>query len=292
MFSRTLYFIREAISNIFNHGMMSFLTAFTMICCLIIMGTCGLLTLNVQQIIDVLENENQMVAFVDEDMSDEEARAMEDELLAIDNVAEVRFVTREEAMINFLDRYDDNSLFEDVDSSVFRNRYLIYVEEIAFMEQTQNDIAGVYGVAKINALLKVAKGFVSLRNILGVVALSVFVVLFLISVILMTSTMKAAAHLRATEISIMRMVGATKSFIRWPFVLEGMLIGLFASLCAFLLQWGGYNLLAENISGALSFITIIPFEDIIIPVLVAFCAVGIIEGMFGSIGAVKDGPRN
>ena len=271
--------------------MMSFLTAFTMICCLIIMGTCGLLTLNVQQIIDVLENENQMVAFVNEDMSDEEARAMEAELLAIDNVAEVRFVTREEAMINFLDRYDDNSLFEDVDSSVFRNRYLIYVEEIAFMEQTQNDIAGVYGVAKINALLKVAKGFVTLRNILGVVALSVFVVLFLISVILMTSTMKAAAHLRATEISIMRMVGATKSFIRWPFVLEGMLIGLFASLCAFLLQWGGYNLLAENISGALSFITVVPFEDIIIPVLVAFCAVGIIEGMFGSIGAVKDRPR-
>jgi len=291
MFSRTIYFIREAISSIFNHGMMSFLTAFTMICCLIIMGTCALLTLNVQQIIEVLEDENQMVAFVDENLSDEEARAMEQELLAIDNVADVRFVTREEAMVNFLDRYEDISLFEDVDSGVFRNRYLVYVEEIAFMEQTQNELAGVYGVAKINALLKVAKGFVTLRNILGVVVLSVFVVLFLISVILMTSTMKAAAHLRSTEIAIMRMVGATKSFIRWPFVLEGMLIGLFASLCAFLLQWGGYNLLAENISGALSFITIIPFEDIIIPVLVAFCAVGIIEGMFGSVGAVKDRKR-
>ncbi|MBR2472661.1 MAG: ABC transporter permease [Clostridia bacterium] len=291
MFSRTIYFIREAISSIFNHGMMSFLTAFTMICCLIIMGTCALLTLNVQQIIEVLEDENQMVAFVDENLSDEEARAMEQELLAIDNVADVRFVTREEAMVNFLDRYEDISLFEDVDSGVFRNRYLVYVEEIAFMEQTQNELAGVYGVAKINALLKVAKGFVTLRNILGVVALSVFVVLFLISVILMTSTVKAAAHLRSTEIAIMRMVGATKSFIRWPFVLEGMLIGLFASLCAFLLQWGGYNLLAENISGALSFITIIPFEDIIIPVLVAFCAVGIIEGMFGSVGAVKDRKR-
>lgn len=291
MFSRTIYFIREAISSIFNHGMMSFLTAFTMICCLIIMGTCVLLTFNVQQIIEVLEDENQMVAFVDENLSDEEARAMEQELLAIDNVADVRFVTREEAMVNFLDRYEDISLFEDVDSGVFRNRYLVYVEEIAFMEQTQNALAGVYGVAKINALLKVAKGFVTLRNILGVVALSVFVVLFLISVILMTSTMKAAAHLRSTEIAIMRMVGATKSFIRWPFILEGMLIGLFASLCAFLLQWGGYNLLADNISGALSFITIIPFEDIIIPVLVAFCAVGIIEGMFGSVGAVKDRKR-
>ena len=291
MFSRTCYFIKEAIANIFNHGIMSFVTTFTIICCLIIMGSCCLLALNVQRIITELEAENQMVAFIDEEMSDEEARGLEQQLLAVENVAQVRFVTREEAMVNFLDRYEDNSLFEDVDSSVFRNRYLIYLEDIALMEQTQNDLAGIYGVAKINALLKVANGFVTLRNILGVVALAIFVVLFLISVILMTSTVKAAAHLRSTEIAIMRMVGATKSFIRWPFVLEGMLIGLFASLCAFLLQWGGYNLLAENISGALSFITIIPFEDIIIPVLVAFCAVGIIEGMFGSVGAVKDRKR-
>ena len=85
----------------------------------------------------------------------------------------------------------------------------------------------------------------------------------------------------------MKLVGATNSFIRWPFVLEGMLIGLFAALCAFLLQWGGYNLLAENISGALSFITVIPFEDMLIPVLIAFGVIGIIEGVFGSLGAVK-----
>ena len=287
MFSRTCYFIREAIANIFNNGIMSFVTTFTIICCLIIMGSCCLLTLNVHQIITELESENQMVAFVDEEMSDEEARALEQQLLAVENVARVRFVTKEEAMVNFLDRYEDNSLFEDVDSSVFRNRYLIYLDDIALMEQTQNDLAGVYGVAKINALLKVANGFVTLRNILGVVAIAIFVVLFLISIILMNSTMKAATFNRRTEISIMKLVGATNSFIRWPFVLEGMLIGLFAALCAFLLQWGGYNLLAENISGALSFITVIPFENMLIPVLIAFGVIGIIEGVFGSLGAVK-----
>lgn len=287
MFSRTCYFIREAIANIFNNGIMSFVTTFTIICCLIIMGSCCLLTLNVHQIITELESENQMVAFIDEEMSDEEARALEQQLLDVENVAQVRFVTKEEAMVNFLDRYEDNSLFEDVDSSVFRNRYLIYLDDIALMEQTQNDLAGIYGVAKINALIKVANGFVILRNILGIVALAIFVVLFLISIILMNSTMKAATFNRRTEISIMRMVGATNSFIRWPFVLEGMLIGLFAALCAFLLQWGGYNLLADNISGALSFITVVPFEDMLIPVLIAFGVIGIIEGVFGSLGAVK-----
>ena len=287
MFSRTCYFIREAIANIFNNGIMSFVTTFTIICCLIIMGSCCLLTLNVHQIITELESENQMVAFIDEEMSDEEARALEQQLLDVETVAQVRFVTKEEAMVNFLDRFEYNSLFEDVDSSIFRNRYLIYLDDIALMEQTQNDLAGIYGVAKINALLKVANGFVTLRNILGIVALAIFVVLFLISIILMNSTMKAATFNRRTEISIMRMVGATNSFIRWPFVLEGMLIGLFAALCAFLLQWGGYNLLADNISGALSFITVVPFEDMLIPVLIAFGVIGIIEGVFGSLGAVK-----
>ncbi|MBR2880492.1 MAG: ABC transporter permease, partial [Oscillospiraceae bacterium] len=77
MFSRTCYFIREAIANIFNNGIMSFVTTFTIICCLIIMGSCCLLTINVHQIITELESENQMVAFIDEEMSDEEARALE-----------------------------------------------------------------------------------------------------------------------------------------------------------------------------------------------------------------------
>ena len=85
----------------------------------------------------------------------------------------------------------------------------------------------------------------------------------------------------------MKMVGATNGFIRWPFMLEGMLIGLFSSLCAFLLQWGGYNLLSERISGTLSFLRVIPFERLSIPVLAAFCAVGILEGICGSLGAIK-----
>lgn len=287
MLSRTGYFIKEAMANIFSHGLMSLVTTFTIICCLIIMGSCGLLTLNVHEIITELESENQMVAFIDEELSDEEARAMEDKLLATANVSRVQFVTREEAMVNFLDRYDDNSLFEDVDSSVFRNRYLIYLDDIALMADTQDTVAGIAGVAKINAHLEISNGFVILRNILGIVAISLFVILFLISIILMTNTMKIATFNRRTEIAIMKMVGATNGFIRWPFVLEGMLIGLFSSLCAFLLQWGGYNLLSDNISGALSFLNLIPFENISIPVLVAFCVIGILEGVFGSLGAIK-----
>lgn len=287
MLSRTGYFIKEAMANIFSHGLMSFITTFTIICCLIIMGSCGLLTLNVHQILTELESENQMVAYIDEALSDEEARALEEKLLGTANVSRVQFVTREEAMVNFLDRYDNNSLFEDVDSSVFRNRYLIYLDDIAFTADTQDNVAGIAGVAKVNAHLEISNGFVILRNILGIVAIGLFVVLFLISIILMTNTMKIATFNRRTEIAIMKMVGATNSFIKWPFVLEGMLIGLFSSLCAFLLQWGGYNLLADNISGALSFINLIPFERVSIPVLAAFCIIGILEGVFGSLGAIK-----
>lgn len=287
MFSRIAYFIKEAMANIFSHGLMSFVTTFTIICCLIIMGSCGLITLNVHEVIRDLESENQMVAYIDETLSDEEARALEGKILATENVSRVQFVTREEAMVSFLDRYEDNSLFEDVDSSVFRNRYLIYLEDIALTADTQNAVAGIAGVAKINAHLDISNGFVILRNILGIVALGLFVVLFLISIILMTSTMRSAVYNRRTEIAIMKMVGATNSFIRCPFVMEGILIGLFSSLCAFLLQWGGYKLLSDRISGTLSFINLIPFERISIPVLIVFCTIGILEGVFGSLGALK-----
>lgn len=85
----------------------------------------------------------------------------------------------------------------------------------------------------------------------------------------------------------MKMVGATNGFIRWPTVLEGILVGLFSSLCAFLLQWGGYNLLSDNISGILSFVNLIPFEDMSLIVLAAFCLIGILEGVFGGLRAMK-----
>lgn len=286
MLSRTAYFIKEAMANIFTHGLMSFITTFTIICCLIIMGSCTLLTFNIHEIIGDLEDENQLVAFVDETLSNEEAMALETELMAVENIEKVEFVTKEEAMVSFLERYD-SSLFSDVESSIFRNRYRIYLEDIALTGETQNEVAGIYGIAKINAHLEVANGFVILRNILGIIAIALFVVLFLISIILMTNTMKIATFNRRTEIAIMKMVGATNGFVRWPFVLEGMLIGLFASLCAFLLQWGGYNLLSDNISGALAFVTMVPFEKISIPVLAAFCIIGILEGVFGSLGAIK-----
>ena len=287
MFKRTGYFIKEAMANIFSHGLMSFVTTFTIICCLIIMGSSCLLALNIQNIIHDLEDENEMVAFIDEALSDDEARALEDKLLATDNVSRVEFVTREQAMTNFLDRYDDNSLFQDVDSSVFRNRYIIYLDDIGLMAQTQNAVAGIAGVARVNAHLEVSNGFVTLRNIVAIVSAALIIVLFIVSIILMTSTMKAATYNRRTEIAIMKMVGATNGFIRWPFMLEGMLIGLFSSLCAFLLQWGGYNLLSERISGTLSFLRVIPFERLSIPVLAAFCVIGILEGICGSLGAIK-----
>lgn len=287
MLSRTGYFIKEAIGNIFSHGLMSFAMSFTIICCLVIMGSCGILTVNIYNILHELESENQMVAFVDESLSDEEAKAMEDKLLALPNVAKVSFVTREEAMVNFLDRYEDNSLFEDVDSGIFRNRYLIYLDDISVMADTQNDVAGVAGVAKVNAHLGIADGFTTLRYILGIVAVAVFAMLFIISIIIMSNTMKIATFSRRTEISIMKMVGATNGFIRWPTVLEGILVGLFSSLCAFLLQWGGYNLLSDNISGILSFVNLIPFEDMSLIVLAAFCLIGILEGVFGGLRAMK-----
>lgn len=287
MLNRTGYFLKEAMANIFSHGMMSFITTFTIICCLIIMGSSSLLAINIQEIIKNLEDENEMVAFIDENMDDADARAMESQLLEIDGISQVVFVTRDEAMKSFLSRYDDNSLFKDIDSSVFRNRYIIYLDDISRMAELQKTVAGVPGVAKINAHLEVSNGFVTLRNIMGIVTAAIMIVLFLVSIILMTNTMKIATFNRRTEIHIMKMVGATNGFVRWPFMLEGMLIGLFSSLCAFLLQWGGYNLVAERISGTLMFIKVIPFANISLPVLGVFCAVGILEGICGSLGAIK-----
>ncbi len=283
--------MREGAISIFNHGLMSFASVCIIIACLIIMGSFGLLALNVDEIIDDLEKQNEMLAFVDESLSEDEARALQPQIESVPNVSRVEFITKEQAWNSYVEQYEDKSLFEGLDSSsVLRDRYVVYLEDIALMAQTQSSVRDINGIASVNAHLEISRGFVTVRNIVTVVSLALVAILLVVSLFIMSNTIKLGVFERREEIAIMKMVGATNSFIRLPFIIEGMILGFIGALVAFLLQWGIYTLVTTKLIGifAQSFITVLSFGTIAIPLLLIFMIIGLAVGMFGSNMALKN----
>ena len=288
--SRCGYLIREGFRSITTHGFMSFASVTIIMACLIIMGSVSLLSLNIDALIKDLESQNEIVVFVDEDIADEDAaREIGKSIAAVENISSVEFVPRDEAMDNFMSRYDA-ALMEGIDETVFRHRFVVHLTDIALMSQTKLELESLKGVAKVNAHLDYAQSFVTIRNVVSVVSLVLIVILVFVSFFIMSNTIKLATFGRREEIAIMKMVGANNSFIRLPFVIEGLVLGCLGGGLAFLAEWGLYNVVTGKLVGSLtgSLLNVVPFQSVALEVFIIYMAVGILVGAFGGVNAIKN----
>ena len=258
------YYISEGFHSVFTHGFMSFAAVCMIVACLLIMGTFTLLAVNLEHMLGELEKENEFLAYVDDSYTQEQARTLESKLAALDNVASVTFVTREEAMEDFLQGREENPLLSSLPASVLRDRYRIHVDDIEEMSATADLVENVTGIAKVSVAEKIAQGFVIVRDVATGVALVLISVLMVVSLFIISNTIKLATFNRREEIAIMKMCGATNGFVRWPFVVEGLILGMTGALLAFLAQWGVYQLVCDLVirSNGLSLVVVIPYEDI------------------------------
>ena len=285
-----LYLIREGFRSIKTHGFMSFASVAIITACLIIIGSITLLSLNIDKLIADLEQQNEIVAFVDESIADEEtAKALESSILAVGNIESAEFVSRENAMKNFMSKYDDR-LMEGIDASVFRHRFVLHLTDISQMAETKKALEAVPGILKVNAQIEYADRFVRVRNIVSVISLILTAVLTFVSFFIMSNTIKLTTYGRREEIAIMKMVGATNAFIRTPFVIEGLILGLLGGLFGFLIQWLLYTLLNSSLMDTLtgSFVTLVPFKTVMWPLLAAFLGIGVLIGVFGGLNAIRN----
>jgi len=282
--------IREGFRSIKTHGLMSFATVTIIMACLIIMGSVALLSLNISYLIKDLEEQNEVVAFVDDSVADEEAaRAIGNEIQKLENISSSEFVSRAQAMENYMSRYD-KSLMEGIDETVFRHRFIIHLTDIEKLAQTQSQLEDVPGIAKVRAHQEYADTFVRLRNIVSGVALVLMAVLVFVSMFIMSNTIKLATFSRREEIAIMKMVGASNSFIRLPFVVEGLVLGIMGGGLGFLAQWGLYDLVTKSLMESLTgdILSVVPFLPIAPMILAVYLGIGILIGVFGGVNAIRN----
>ena len=283
------YFFKEGVGNMFSHGFMSFAAVGVTVACLLIMGTFSLVAYDLNENLKDLQKENAVLAFVDETLDDAQARALQARLETLEGVADCTFVSREEARDNYVALYDEDDLYQDLDAEIFRHRYVIHVTDLELMGQLKEALENVEGVAKVRADETISAGFITVRNIAGVISMALVAVLLIVSVFIMSNTIKLTTFDRRDEIAIMRMVGATNGFIRWPFVYEGLLLGITGAVVAFGLQWLLYSGMVRGVetSDTMQLLRLVPFTDIWMPVAGAFLAVGIMVGVGGSLMAIR-----
>ena len=283
------YFAHEGLSNMFSHGFMSFAAIGITVACLLIMGTFTLVAVNANELLRDLEQENEILAYVDDSYDEAQARALEKKLLSIPNVASATFISKEEAMENFVEQYPDEALFQDLDPEILRDRYAIKIADLRQQKQTVERVKAVEGIAKVNAYEEIAGGFITVRNVATVVCVALIAILFVVSVFIISNTIKLTTFDRREEIAIMRMVGATNGFIRWPFVYEGFMIEILSAVIAFGLQWLLYEAVAKGVanSDTLKLIHVVDFTTFWKPVAAVFAGAGILIGVGGSLSAIR-----
>ncbi|MDD7772177.1 MAG: permease-like cell division protein FtsX [Firmicutes bacterium] len=283
------YLFQEGFRGIFLHGFMSFAAVCVTVACLIIIGSFSMILYNLQLLVTELEQQNEVLVYIDETYNTAQAKSVGSQINLIPNVQNAVFKSREEALNDFIAEQGDIDAFGGVISDDLRDRFVVTLVDNAQMEQTVEAIAQIPGVADINDHPEIAQGFTTIQNVLNVAAAAIIIVLLVVSLFIISNTIKLAMYDRRDEIAIMKMVGATNGFIRLPYVVEGFLIGIFSAAVAFFAEWGLYDLVAAKIQqiDSLQLFAVVPFMDVIWPMVATFGITGLLVGVLGSLMSIR-----
>ena len=283
------YLLREGFRGVFLHGFMSFAAICVTVACLIIMGSFCLILYNTSAMVKELEQENEMLVYIDESYSEAKAKSVGSQINLITNVRSATFVSRNQALDDFVETLNDPDAFAGLDPDTLRDRYVVTVEDNSLLQQTYDKLTQIEGVAEVVAHFEIAQGFQTVQNVLNIASLVIVTVLFVVSLFIISNTVKLAMYSRSEEIAIMKMVGATNAFIRLPFIVEGFIIGIIAAAVGFFLEWGLYEAIRGAIasSGQLSFLHVVSFSTVVLPVALVCVVTGLLIGVVGSLMSIR-----
>ena len=283
------YLLKEGFKGIFLHGFMSFAAICVTVACLLIVGSFSILAYNLDIMVDELNQTSEILVYVDDTLTDAEAKSIGTKINMLDNVLQSTFISREEALADFKADHDGDSAFDGVQAEDLRHRFVVTLESNALMKQTDAQLNDIPGVAKTNAAYELAEGFTTIQSVLHMVTYAMIAVLLVVSLLIISNTVKLAMYDRKDEIGIMKMVGATNGFIRLPFVVEGFTLGMIGAALAFGLEWVIYDQMIQKIGAvdALQLFSFVPFDQLLIPMVAVFGATGFFVGIVGSWTAIR-----
>ena len=283
------YLLKEGIRGIFLHGFMSFAAVCVTVACLLIVGSFSILMYNVNIMVNDLNKTNEILVYIDSELPDAEARSVGTKINQIENVQNAEFISREKALADFIEDHQGDEAFSGVEAKDLRHRYVVTLMDNSMMRDTVKKLEKISGVADINAAYELAEGFTTLQNVLRIASFAVIAVLLVVSLLIISNTVKLAMYDRRDEIAIMKMVGATNGFIRLPFVVEGFTLGMLGAGLAFGAEWLMYDALVMRLESVdtMKLFQFVPFTELLWPMIATFVAAGLFVGVVGSWTSIR-----
>ena len=285
------YIVGEGARNIRANRQMSIASIGVLVACMLLIGAAVLFSLNADAVMGYIESQNDVVVFVVDEADESEAEGLGATLSAIENVSSVRYISRAEALEGQMERLGSSAYLMDAlrEDNPLPATYYVKVKDLEFLSSTVEKIQALDLVLDVNSPTDMAATMVGVKKAVNLGGLAIVTILGAVSVLIVSNTIKLTIFNRRREISIMKYVGATDSFIRLPFLVEGVIIGLCSALLAFGLLWVGYYYLMDWMSTAtsswlqLAYQNLIHFEDIACRMLGGFCGAGAAFGIAGAL---------
>lgn len=282
------YLIKEGFRNTWTNRMMSIASICVLLSCLVLIGSASMIFLNINSLVQKIEDENVIMVYIDDEATDADIDEMGIKLNDISNVEKIEFVAKEDAwaeQIATMDEAQAEFFTETTDEIPLPDAYKVTVKDLNQFTSTVKEIKALDHIYTVRQNTDLAKKLATLSHGITIIAIVIISVLFAISLFIISNTIKLTVYSRRLEISIMKSVGATNSFVQLPFVVEGIILGVVAGVLSLFAVWGIYEVAVKSFADVFRSIglTALAFTDYALPILGIFIAIGIVSGVGGSL---------
>ncbi len=288
---RPLTFIKEGFKGVFRNGLMSFASILVLVSSLLVIGIFMTLVKNVNYNLDQLEDFNELVCYMKLDATPEQIEDTEQQIKKLDNVKNITFVSKQEALESERQKYGEeySYLFESYDDETnpLPDAYRIEYYEVSKLDSLIYNLGKIEAIDNTRNSREVATNIEKFKDIITVGGTWLMIVLVVVSVFVISNTIKITFHSRELEISIMRYIGATKTYITMPFIIEGVVISLISACISYASQWYIYKFVVEPISEEYGFISIVPYEQLNGVFMLIFFGASLFIGIFGTALTIR-----
>ena len=280
------YLTREGFRNIWVNRLMTLASVTVLLACLVIIGVGAMAFFNIDALLDKVEAQNVVMVYVEMDSDDLTTSGVGVELQKMENIESCEFIPKEDAFRAQIESMGgDSAVFEGFTECPLPDGSSVPIEGLTQFSATVAQIKTLTGVSSVRENSDLASKLLSIRRAVTVVSIGLVAMLFLVALFIIANTIRITMFSRKLEINIMKAVGATNWFIRWPFLVEGVLIGIIASVLSLGVLWGLYELAAVSFSDLLLSLgfSFVPFTRYALQILGVFLGIGIFTGGFGSM---------
>ncbi len=285
------YLTKQGLNSLWKNRLMSLASIGVLVVCLILVGAAGLFSANVNEMMKFVQSQNEALVLAENDATQSQLDQIKKDIEATPNVATVTFISKEQALEEQKEKYGEYADALDTykgDKNPLSDSFAVTFEDLSEITNTITELENISNVKKVSVMMDVANNMAIIGKVMYIGGIVIVVILIAVAMVIISNTVKMTIFNRRKEISIMKYVGATDQFIRFPFVVEGAVLGLVSSVIAYVALLIGYNALTINLpaddGSILSTLAqnMIPFSHFWFPLLIFFIIAGLSVGVFGS----------